>query len=196
MGKRNSAPMSRLEALALIEVLCGRSAMIAMDGRVAQGMPMRAYLRHLDDAALLGLVVDLQSAAGITVRARARLDAVEFLRWRKRNFPQEVGKLDQIAAEFGLDVNLVEETLYDLAAKAHEHLPSVPPGAGGVHGKADDNLVHPAVIGAAIGDPRFFAVGHAGSCRDVAVAGVADPMAGTLPRATVPHNETADEVVS
>ena len=118
-----------------LEELSGQSSMMMTEGHLRVRVPLAVYLAHVSDADLATLSREITRAAGVMIRAMARLGRLEFGVWSATNVPQELGPLDEIAAELGLVRDRVESALDDLLTQPADQPTPVVTGSGGVDGE-------------------------------------------------------------
>lgn len=131
---------ARRSSLNVLEVLCGQDTMLVIDGGLRVRVPLSVYLAHISDEDLATLARDITRTAGIMIRAMARLHSVEFLLWRDRHIPKEVGQVDKIASELGLDPDRVQRALDDLSSQPVDQAAPLGAGADRVNGEPQDHL--------------------------------------------------------
>lgn len=153
MTARNaSAPTARDEherdeLLAALSALLDRDMERVRDGAVSVDVPLAVYVDHLSNGALRALVTDARVAAGIMLRAKARLSGSEFLLWRMSNLPKEVGDIGERGADIGLGWDGVERSLDDLPPEPQEKLPPLLAAAGAFDAESNDELKHGVLEG-------------------------------------------------
>lgn len=135
---RDSA--ERRAFLQQLEELCGHNTMMMTEGHLRVRVPLAVYLAHVPDADLATLSREITRAAGIMIRAMARLGRLEFGVWSATNVPQELGPLDEIAAELGLVRDRVESALDDLLTQPADQPAPFVAGSGGVDSEPQQQL--------------------------------------------------------
>lgn len=130
----------RKSTLTWLGVLCGQDTMLVIDGGLRVRVPLSVYLAHISDEDLATLARDITCTAGIMIRAMARLHSVEFLLWRDRHIPKEVGHVDKIASEFGLDPDRVQRALDDLSSQPVDQPAPLGAGADRVNSEPQHDL--------------------------------------------------------
>lgn len=115
---------ARAALLADMSRLLGRDSAVVVDGRLHLSVPLEVYLAHVDTSTLTRAGSEIRRVAGIMLRAAARLDPGEFVRWCMQNGLQDIGEVDGFGARIGPD-DLMQRALDNLPPETADEIAAV-----------------------------------------------------------------------